>query len=134
MRTTLFENLRRRLFPDRKTLGADFTAGLTTGIASIPDSMASALLAGVNPLTGLYTMIGVLDRYARTLQGNGGKVMLVGVSESAFAQLERTGLLELIGRDNVVKAQAQWGAAANQALEAAQAWLDAIDRPAKGTA
>jgi len=57
MQTTLFENLRRRLFPDRKTLGADFTAGLTTGIASIPDSMASALLAGINPLTGLYTMM-----------------------------------------------------------------------------
>ena len=42
---------------DRKTLGADFSAGLTTGIAAIPDSMASALLAGINPLTGLYTMI-----------------------------------------------------------------------------
>ena len=57
MQTTLFEDLRRRLIPDRKNLRADFTAGLTTGIASIPDSMASALLAGINPLTGLFTMI-----------------------------------------------------------------------------
>ena len=80
------------------------------------------------------TMIGVLDRYARTVQGNGGKVMLVGVSEGVFSQMERTGLLELIGRDNVFMAQAQWGVAANQALDAAQAWLDAIERPTKGTA
>jgi SulP family sulfate permease len=80
------------------------------------------------------TMIGVLDRYARTVQGNEGKVMLAGVSESLFVQLERTGLLQVIGRDNVFMAQAQWGAAANQALEAAQAWLDALDRPAKGAA
>jgi SulP family sulfate permease len=80
------------------------------------------------------TMIGVLSRYARTVQGNGGKVMLAGVSEGLFSQLERTGLLQLIGRDNVFMAQAQWGVAANQALEAAQGWLDAIDRPAKGTA
>ena len=75
------------------------------------------------------TMIGVLGRYARTVQGNGGKVMLAGVSESLFAQLERTGLLQVIGRNNVFIAQAQWGTAANQALEAAQSWLDALDQP-----
>ena len=79
------------------------------------------------------TMIGVLDRYARTIQGNGGKLMLAGVSEDVIAQLERTGLLRLIGRENVFVEQPQWGAAANQALEAAQAWLDAID-PATGSA
>ena len=37
-------------------------------------------------------------------------------------QLERTGLIRLIGRDNVFLEQPQWGAAANQALEAAEAW------------
>jgi len=75
------------------------------------------------------TMIGVLDRYTRTIQGNGGKVMLAGVSEDVLSQLERTGLLRLIGRENVFLAQPQWGAAANQALEAAQAWLEALDQP-----
>ena len=75
------------------------------------------------------TMIGVLDRYARTLQGNGGKLMLAGVSEGVFQQIERTGLLRLIGRENVFMAQPQWGAAANQALETAQAWLDSLDQP-----
>ncbi len=52
-----FDDLKRRLTVDRKNLSGDFTAGLITAIASIPDSMASALIAGINPLTGLYTMI-----------------------------------------------------------------------------
>ena len=40
-----------------RNLAPDLLAGLTTAVSSIPDSMASALLAGINPLTGLYTMI-----------------------------------------------------------------------------
>jgi len=57
MQTTMLENLRQRFTINRKNLGTDFIAGLTLGIESIPDSMAFALLAGINPLTGLYTMI-----------------------------------------------------------------------------
>ena len=34
------------------TLVPDAVAGLTTGIANIPDAMASAILAGVNPCPG----------------------------------------------------------------------------------
>jgi SulP family sulfate permease len=79
------------------------------------------------------TMIGVLDRYARTVQGNGGKVMLAGIGEGLYAQLERTGLLARLGRENVFREQPHWGAAANQALEAAEAWLETLDQP-KGTA
>ena len=36
----------------RGTLVADMIAGLTTGVANIPDAMASAILAGVNPSRG----------------------------------------------------------------------------------
>jgi SulP family sulfate permease len=36
---------------------ADLTAGLTTGIANIPDAMASAILAGTNPVYGLYGLM-----------------------------------------------------------------------------
>jgi SulP family sulfate permease len=35
----------------------DAMAGLTAGIANIPDGMASAVLAGVNPVYGLYTLM-----------------------------------------------------------------------------
>ena len=36
---------------------ADALAAVTTGIANIPDGMASAVLAGVNPVYGIYTLI-----------------------------------------------------------------------------
>jgi len=42
---------------DRKQLVPDLVAGLTTGIANIPDAMASAILAGVNPVFGLYALM-----------------------------------------------------------------------------
>ena len=42
---------------NRKTIGRDTLAGLTAAIAAIPDGMASAVLAGVNPVYGLYNLI-----------------------------------------------------------------------------
>ena len=41
----------------RGNLVADFIAGLTTGVANIPDAMASSILAGVNPVQGLYAVM-----------------------------------------------------------------------------
>ncbi|MGD9091513.1 MAG: SulP family inorganic anion transporter [Anaerolineales bacterium] len=41
-------------FFNRKTLGSDLIAGLTLGIESVPDGMASGLLAAVNPIHGIY--------------------------------------------------------------------------------
>ncbi len=44
---------------NRKTTGADLVAGVSAGVAAIPDAMASGVLAGVNPVYGLYgVMIG----------------------------------------------------------------------------
>ena len=51
------------------------------------------------------TMITVLDRYNQVLQTNGGKLMLAGISPGVMLQLERTGLLDRIGRENVFLAQ-----------------------------
>src|SRR5690606_21332798 len=44
----------QREAPSRATLRRDATAGLIVGIASVPDGMAGGLLAGVNPIYGLY--------------------------------------------------------------------------------
>ena len=41
----------------RSNLIPDLIAGITTGIANIPDAMASAVLAGANPVYGLYSLI-----------------------------------------------------------------------------
>ena len=44
---------------DRKTAISDLIAGVTLGIESIPDGMASGLLAAVNPIHGVYAyMVG----------------------------------------------------------------------------
>jgi SulP family sulfate permease len=43
-------------------LGADGVAGLVLGVESVPDGLATGLLAGVNPVSGLYGyMIGTLS-------------------------------------------------------------------------
>ena len=41
----------------RNSIGKDVLAGLTAVIAAIPDGMAYAVLAGVNPVYGLYNLI-----------------------------------------------------------------------------
>ena len=45
----------RRLSPT--TLKADLSAGLTTALVAIPDGIASAILAGLNPIHGLYALM-----------------------------------------------------------------------------
>ena len=40
--------------PDRRTLRRDAIAGVPGAIAGVPDGMATAVLAGVNPIHGLY--------------------------------------------------------------------------------
>jgi len=41
----------------RGNLVADMVAGLTTGVANIPDALALAILAGANPVQGLYALM-----------------------------------------------------------------------------
>ena len=43
-----------RYFFDRKTVSRDLIAGLVLGIESVPDGLASGLLAGINPIYALY--------------------------------------------------------------------------------
>ena len=47
----------RKKFGDRRTAGKDVRAGLTLGVEGVPDGLAQGLLAGVNPLFGLYGYI-----------------------------------------------------------------------------
>ena len=69
------------------------------------------------------TFVTVLQRYSLALQARQGKLMLVGVDPLVRDQLAKTGVLRLIGDDNVFLATPQLGAALNQAVAAANAWL-----------
>lgn len=75
------------------------------------------------------TIVSVLQRYAKALQARDSKLMLVGVDESMRDQLAKTGVLALIGAENVFLATPQIGAAMNQAVAAATVWLN---QPPKG--
>jgi len=69
------------------------------------------------------TFIAVLRRYAEALQARGGRLMLVGVEPGAGEQLARSGVLKVIGEDNVFPVAEQLGLAMNRAAAAAHAWL-----------
>jgi len=47
----------RKLLPNRKTAKQDGIAGLVSGIANLPGEMASAVLASVNPILAINTLI-----------------------------------------------------------------------------
>jgi sulfate permease, SulP family len=49
--------MRLRLPVMRNTLRKDAIAGLVLGVESVPDGLAAGLLAGVNPLSGLYAYL-----------------------------------------------------------------------------
>ncbi len=77
---------RRRLFllPAKGRVGRDVGAGLTLGLVSVPDGLASGILAGVNPITGLYgylvgTVTGALSTSSvvMSVQGTGAMAVLI---------------------------------------------------------
>jgi len=69
------------------------------------------------------TVIEVFHRYTLGLQANNGKLMLVGVAPKLQAQLQRTGMIDLIGEENIFPVTETIGEAGNAALHAATAWL-----------
>jgi SulP family sulfate permease len=69
------------------------------------------------------TFIRAMQRYTESLRAGGNLLMLGGLSVAVLEQLERTELLDLIGRENVLLAQPQFGASLKQALALAQRWL-----------
>lgn len=70
------------------------------------------------------TFIGVLRRYAEALHARNSRLMLVGVDAGVRDLLAKTGLLQIIGEENVFLATPQLGEAMNQAIAVANAWLD----------
>ncbi len=74
-------------FPARPdTLGKDAVAGLVLGVESVPDGLAAGLLAGVNPLSGLYAyLFGTI----------GGSLF----TSSAFMAVQATGAMAIIVAD-----------------------------------
>ncbi len=71
---------------DKETLRQDATAGLVLGVQSVPDGLAGGLLAGVNPLFGLYAYLF-------------GMVSAALVTSSAFMTVQATGAMAVVVAD-----------------------------------
>lgn len=82
----------RRLF-SRKTLGHDLAAGAVLGIESVPDGLAAGLLAGVNPLAGLYAYLF-------------GMVGAAFFTSSSFMAVQATGAMALVVADADLESRA----------------------------
>jgi sulfate permease, SulP family len=83
------------------------------------------------------TFLNVVARYAGALRRQKSKLMLAGVDPNVVAQMERTGIVQDIGRENLFQATQDIGQALVQAVAAAESWigekqeenLSANDRP-----
>ncbi len=70
------------------------------------------------------TFLRVLVRYAESLKANQGKLILAGISKSVYLQLQKTGLLDVIGKDNVYRSTSILGDSAMTAYQDATTWLE----------
>ena len=78
--------MRLRIPVRRDTLRKDAVAGLVLGVESVPDGLAAGLLAGVNPLAGLYAyLFGTI----------GGSLF----TSSAFMAVQATGAMAIVIAD-----------------------------------
>jgi SulP family sulfate permease len=67
----------------------------------------------------------VFRRYNQSLQANGSKLILAGVSPALKGQFNRTGLLSQIGEENIFMESEKIGESGNAALRVAREWLAA---------
>lgn len=71
----------------RTTIRKDVQAGLVLGVESVPDGLASGLLAGVNPIAGLYAYLF-------------GMVGAASLTSSTFMAVTATGAMALVVADS----------------------------------
>ncbi len=90
--------LRSHHRPTKKDLRADMSAGLVLGIESVPDGLASGLLAGVNPLAGLYAYLF-------------GMVGAAAFTSTSLMAVQATGAMALVVADADLNAMADPGRA-----------------------
>ena len=79
------------------------------------------------------TFLEVLERYADDLHEHHSKLILGGVHDSVIRQLEKTGLIKKIGRENIFVVSDQIGQAGAAAWDAANKWVaEQSERPFEG--
>jgi SulP family sulfate permease len=104
-----------------------FYAAATTLGTNLPEVEGSSRAVVILLLRGSEdvgsTVNEVFRRYAEALHYHSGKLILAGVSPALRDQLDRTGLINLIGPENIFPATDAIGEAGNLAMDAATEWL-----------
>ena len=103
--------------------------GLDSQLPTVDGAQGTALILILRDVDDLgSTVIRLLTRYAKALQRAGGTLILAGVNDELHGQLDRTGLADTIGTENIFRERPELGAALNDAIGAARA----RGRPAHG--
>ena len=108
--------------------GSLFFAGATEFEENLPvieDARRAVVLLRLRGIDEVgSTFLRVITRYAENLVENEGKLVLVGVSEPVYQQLQKTGLLEQLGEENVYRSTSIVGDSSLSALQDAKVWLE----------
>jgi len=108
--------------------GIEFFAEVPILDEVLPDALAAKNAVVILRLRGTEhigsTAIRWLERYNADLRDGGNLLMLAGIAPELKEELTKAKVLEQIGEENIFEAQSGFGAAEDEALKAAQKWLD----------
>ncbi len=69
------------------------------------------------------TFVRIIERYAQQLDTAGNKLMLAGMNERIMEQLEKTKLMNLLGKEDIFPSEPQFFGPLNKAMDEAQIWI-----------
>ena len=119
--------------PSREVLalqpvGGLFFAGAVELEEELPDvgtAERAAVILGLRDRDEVgSTFLGVVRRYAERLRARDSQLSLAGVSDDVLDQLERTGVIDSIGRENVFPATPAFGESLGRAMDAGERWIE----------
>ena len=112
-------------------VGSLFFAGATGFEEQLPDvgeAQRTVVIIGLRDRDEIgSTFVRVIERYAKQLDATGNKLMLAGMNERIMEQLDKTELMTLLGKEDVIPAEPQYFGPLNKALAKARIWIAAED-------
>lgn len=122
-----------RLLPDNEVVLLNIYGNLYFGAVStleklLPSAQGSNRSVVILRLRGREslgsTVTHLLERYAKQLRGSGGKLMLAGVDPELRRELVETGVINVIGAENVFDANSILAMSSEHAVAVGRQWLD----------
>jgi len=106
-----------RIDEDWPRVGDSHNAVVVLSMAALPDVPSSKVIHALN-------------KWAKDLGDNGGRLIIAGVSPAAAAVLERGGVDEVVGNDGVILATPRVFGALDDAVGRGRRWIAARGGPA----